>query len=214
MKTSVISIIFVCISLLGFSQNDEFSNVMNENIAKFQTAQNQQDFQTIANQFERISNSEKTKWEPLYYTAFCYVNMAFSEKEGSKIDQLLDNADIIIKKAMAIDSTESEIYTLQGMSFQARISVSPMKRGQEFSQKANEQFSKAKIYNAENPRIYFLVAQNLYNTPKFFGGGSEKALPYFEKAKEKFDSFTPKNSYSPKWGKSSNEKMLENCKKG
>jgi hypothetical protein len=214
MKTSILSVLFVLVYFLGFSQNNEFAQAMNDNLAKFESAKTQADFQSVGNQFERIAGSEKSRWEPLYFAAFSYIQMSFSEKDGAKIDQLLDNADIFIKKALSADSSESEIYTLQALSYQMRIGVNPMKRGQEYSMKANEVLEKAKALNPENPRIYFLAGQNLYHTPKFFGGGADKALPYFEKAKEKFDKFTPKNSYSPKWGQKSNENLLAECKKG
>ena len=44
--------------------------------------------------------------------------------------------------------------------------------------------------------------------PESFGGGPSVAKPLFEKAQEKFNSFKPKTTISPNWGKEHNELEL------
>ena len=87
----------------------------------------------------------------------------------------------------------------------------PMTRGQSFAMKATGSLEKAESLNSENPRIYFLKAQNALYTPQMFGGGKVAAKPLFEMAKTKFQNFKPANELSPDWGKEQNEKLLASC---
>jgi tetratricopeptide (TPR) repeat protein len=131
--------------------------------------------------------------------------------EKEKIDSYLDHAQKFIDKALTIDQNESEIYLLQGFLHQARIGVDPMSRGQKYAALAHESFEKAKALNPENPRIYYLMAMSVLNTPEMFGGGKKNALPLFLQAKEKFDAFKPASAVSPSWGAEHNQQMLEKC---
>jgi len=51
--------------------------------------------------------------------------------------------------------------------------------------------------NPENPRPYLIRAMGIYYTPKAFGGGAEKAVPYLEKALEKYEAFKPEYVNAP-----------------
>ena len=86
-----------------------------------------------------------------------------------------------------------------------------MGRGQMYSEKASVAFGKAKNINPDNPRIYFMVGQNVLHTPEMFGGGMEAACPYFEEAAEKYESFEPETSISPNWGKEPNQRLARSC---
>ncbi|MBE9484841.1 MAG: hypothetical protein IMY74_08340, partial [Bacteroidetes bacterium] len=132
--------------------------------------------------------------------------------EGNKdIDKFLDIAEGYLEKARQLSPENSEIEVMQGWIYQGRIQVDPMGRGQLFSQKASESFGKAKNINPDNPRIYFLVGQNILYTPEMFGGGEEAACPYFKKAEDKFDSFKTETPISPDWGRETNFKQLNSC---
>ena len=54
---------------------------------------------------------------------------------------------------------------------------------------------------------------NVFHTPKTFGGGKEKAKPFFEKAKSLFASQKPASSIDPNWGEGHNNQMLAECNK-
>ena len=64
---------------------------------------------------------------------------------------------------------------------------------------------KAKSFNIQNPRPYFLEGQSKFYTPSAFGGGVEKAFPILENALEYYSVFQAKK-YWPNWG-------YEDCKK-
>jgi hypothetical protein len=211
MKKVILSISLMALASLMFAQNQQYYQTMGQNLQLFSTAQTVQDWQNIANQFERIANAEKKEWLPLYYAAQSTIFMAFAEQDKSKVDQYLDGAQKFIDRAFEIAPKESELHVLQGMLHQARIGVDMMARGMQYSQLATASFEIAKAINAENPRIYYLEGQSIYYTPEQFGGGKKNALPLFQQAKEKFDKFVTVSPISPNWGKESNQKLLETC---
>jgi hypothetical protein len=211
MKKVIFSISLMAIVSLMFAQNQQYYQTMGQNLQLFSTSQIVQDWQNIANQFERISNAEKKEWLPLYYAAQSTIFMAFAEQDKTKIDAYLDIAQKYIDNALLLAPNESELHVLQGLLHQARIGVDMMARGMQYMQLSEESFGKAKILNPENPRIYYLQAQSIYYTPEMFGGGKQNALPLFKQAKEKFDKFEPVSPISPNWGKEDNQKLLETC---
>jgi len=196
-----------------FAQNSIYEKEMKKNIDLLYNANEMTDYQKAANKFDLIAGKETDKWLPLYYASFSRILMSYIEPDGDKKDALLDEAQKPLDKAFKIKDKESELLVLQGMLHQARISVSPMARGYKYSTLSENSLGDAQYIDEENPRIYYLAGMNALNMPKMFGGGTEKALPYFKKGKEKYDKFTASNELMPNWGKTSNEKKLEYCSK-
>jgi hypothetical protein len=211
MKKVNLFILVLTFSCQMFSQSKQYFETMGQNLQLFSSAKSLQDWQNIANQFERIANAEKNEWLPLYYAAQASIFMTYSEQDKTKIDAYLDIAQKFVDKAFVIAPNESELHVLQGLLHQARISVDMMGRGMTYTQKASASFERAKTINPENPRIYYLEAQSIYYTPEMFGGGKKNALPLFQQAKEKFDKFTAPSPISPNWGKEHNQQLLEAC---
>ncbi|NWJ49699.1 MAG: hypothetical protein HXX14_02435 [Bacteroidetes bacterium] len=213
MKTVSLTIVLMlaCFAQLFAQDKSEFKNAMGATLSEMNTIKDNGAYLDLSNKFQRISEAEPTEWLPAYYSALCTTLYSFGEKDKTKVDLLLDQAQTILDKGLKIKAGESELWVLQGMLFQARIMVDPMARGQNFSMKANEAFEKAESLNPENPRIYFLKGQSVMNMPKMFGGGKEAAKPIFEKAKTKFENFKPTNEIYPNWGKDMNEKILASC---
>lgn len=209
MKTLALSIAALVFCYLGFGQQNQYETRMMESINSIKTTNSIEEFQELANQFERIAGAEADKWLPSYYASYCHVMMSFRTREGDQIDQLLDIAQEYLNKAMKIAPAESELLVLQAMLHQGRISVDFMNRGMKYAAKAQEMLEKAKAHNPENPRIYYLMGENIYNTPPFAGGGPEKALPYLKEAKTKFDTFQSESALHPNWGRENNERLLE-----
>ena len=184
---------------------------MKENLKELDKAKTASDFKQVAANFEKIAEDEADKWLPYYYVCFSYVNYVFNDTEAEDIDKVLDKAESFLNKARELSPDNSEIEVMQGWIYQGRIQVDPMGRGATYSQKASGSFGKAQNLNADNPRRYFLTGQNVLYTPEAFGGGKKAACPYFQKAKEKYDSFTPKTEISPDWGKEYNSKLAADC---
>lgn len=203
--------LFLGLGLAVNAQSDRFAKGMENGLAKLDSIKNQQDCLTAAAAFQRIAQAEKTRWEPFYYAAYCKIMAAFMEQDKDKVDAILDPAEADLNAALSIDSKNSEVYTIQAMLYQARISVS-FTRGMKFSGMANESIEKAIVMNPANPRAYFMKGQNIFYTPTMFGGGADNAKPHFVKALALFNSqdTTPKG-FAPSWGKKKTIAMLKAC---
>lgn len=208
MKTSFIILVFCSLSIFGFS-NEAYEKAMTESIEKLNQAKTIPEYIEIANQFERISNSEKGEWIPLYYASFAYIMISFQETENAKKDQYLDQAQKYLDQAMTIEPNESELHLLQGFLYPSRITVDPMTRGMELMPEMNKSLDKALELNPDNPRVYFLRATMTFHMPEAYGGGATKALPLYQTAEEKFRIFVPKTTISPNWGKEGNDSELK-----
>jgi tetratricopeptide (TPR) repeat protein len=215
MKTLSITLVLVSLFSIGFS-NDAYQKAMSQSIEKLFQATTIPEYVEIANQFDRISQMEKTEWLPLYYASYAYIMISFQEQDNTKKDTYLDQAQKYLDQAMAIEPNESELYMLQGFLYPSRINIDPMNRGMVYMGKMNESLDKALELNPDNPRVYFLRATMTFHTPEAYGGGAAKALPFFKTADEKFRIFKPKNDLSPNWGKEITEaelkKILEQVK--
>jgi len=199
MKTSFIILVLCSLSIFGFS-NEAYEKAMIESIEKLNQAKTIPEYVEIANQFERISNSEKGEWLPLYYASFAYIMISFQETENAKKDQYLDQAQKYLDQAMTIEPNESELYMLQGFLYPSRITVDPMTRGMELMPEMNKSLDKALELNPDNPRAYYLRATMTFHMPEAYGGGAARALPLYLTTVEKFRIFKPKTAISPNWG--------------
>jgi tetratricopeptide (TPR) repeat protein len=211
MKKIIISSVILLATLFSYAGEKEYMQAMEKNVKELNKSKTAEDFQAIANSFELICDAEGDKWLPYYYVTYSYLQYIFAGDATDNIDMILDKADAFLEKARALSPDNDEIEVLQGWIYQGRIMVDPMGRGQLYSEKANSSFGKAKNINPDNPRIYYLVGQNVLNTPEMFGGGQKAACPYFIEAAEKYEDFNPETPISPNWGREYNHKFASSC---
>ncbi len=208
MKNLLFFIIFAFVVNAGTAQEESsYMMIMVKHKKSFKMARTEQDFQRLANDFERIANVETDQWHPLYYAALCYINMSFITDDNDQKDAYLDNAQSFIDKALLIYPDESELFVLQALLYQGKIQIDPAGRGRTYSAKAGEELNTAKELNPDNPRVYYLLGLNVLHTPEAFGGGPDAACPLFKTADEKYKSFLPENVLAPTWGGERNYKL-------
>lgn len=207
MKT-IITTLFLAISTVVFSS--KYEETMKTNIDKMYQLNNAIELQALANQFERISNAEQDKWLPAYYAAYCFVRSTFFDNmEADDKHNQLDKAQKVIDQIQKRVTSESEIFALQALVYQMRIT--DMSKGAKYSRKAAEAIGKAEKLNPKNPRVYYLRGSNTFHTPKFFGGGPDKAKPDLEKAANMFKTSKPEDILMPNWGSFHNQQLLDKC---
>ena len=213
MKKVFFFIILVTFTTGLFAQdNSSYMMVMVKQKKAYNMARSEQDFLSLANSFERISNAESDKWHPLYYAGMCYINMSFINDINPQKDAYLDKAQTYIDKALEIYPDESELHVLQALLYQGRIQIDIAQRGMSYSVKANEALERAKEYNPENPRVYYLSGLNIRHTPLTYGGGVDSACKLFKTAMEKYKTYRPEHVLSPTWGGERNQRLYnENC---
>jgi hypothetical protein len=211
LTTSILIIALVSISL--FSIATDYTGAMKKLQEQLKTAQSKEEWLNISQGFERIASNEAKKWQPSYWAAYAYIRVAQREKEVSKKDAILDKADEWIEKGLKINATNDELLILKAMSAQARLPVDPMSRWMKYGPIIGMSLEQAKKINASNPRIYLINGENIYFTPKEFGGGKSKALPLFEQAEGLYKDTKIDNDFLPKWGIEELNYFIEQCKK-
>ena len=185
----------------------------NKGLKMIADAKTAQDYENAARYFDTLSVKRPNQWLAPLYAGLSYILASFKETGDKQLkDKLCDQAQVCIDSSALRNAETSEVAALQAFLYQARIDVSPMERGLEYSQKADAEIKKAESDNPEDPRPYFLYGMNVYYTPKLFDGGPEKALPHFEQAAEKFEVFVPAMPFMPSWGEQQNQEMIVKCK--
>jgi hypothetical protein len=181
---------------------------MKKTLARFDSAKTTADYQALANTFERIGDAEKTQWLPYYYAGLALSTAAWNDPNldkdanSTRINALCDKAEAIEKNA--------EIYSIRNMSATQQMMVDPKTRWQTYGQQASAFIREGLKLDPDNPRLYYLQAESVMNTPEAFGGGKAKAKPLFEKAIELFKKQQPKPLY-PNWGQERAEEDLAKC---
>lgn len=226
-KKIAIGILFFSISQSAIAQtatsstktmvaSSAFEKIMAEKITKLENSHDIEVYTTLANDFARIAEKEKSQWLPYYYTALANLQkgrMLMQNREKlSELDVIADQADKSIAKADELSPMNSEIYVLKKMSHGIRMMVNPQQRYMTEGAEAQKALAMAKTLNANNPRILLLEAEDTYYTPEQFGGSKTKGLALFQKAQESFQTFKPKSTLDPNWGKNEVEYFLSQKK--
>ena len=214
MKKLAVSLAFLCLGTFTFAQTS-YEKVMTEKIAKVQHTEKVDEFQALANDFARIADKEKDKWQPQYYAALAYIQkgrMLMREGKMDQLDEIADQAQKYVDAAENVEKNNSEIKLLQKMIYSLRMMVNPMQRFMTLGQQAQEQLAIAEKLNPENPRVTLIKAEDTYYTPEQYGGSKEEGKKLFAKAMEQFKTFKPKTPMDPTWGMEEANYMMANIK--
>ena len=205
------SFLFILMSLGTFvssAQSDKYAAAMDKTLHLFDSAKTTADLLSVANTFERIADAEKTQWLPYYYAGLALSTAGWNDPKMDK-DANSTRINTLCDKAEALDKN-SEIYVLRNMSATQQMMVDPQTRWQTYGMQAGKDLDIATQLNPDNPRIYYLKGESLFNTPVAFGGGKDKAKPMFEKAIALFKTDQPKPLW-PNWGRERAEEELAKC---
>ncbi|RQP17017.1 MAG: hypothetical protein EAS52_09995 [Parapedobacter sp.] len=208
-KQTISTLILMACLTLAYAQTD---SLLSKRVPILDTARSATTLQQLANEFERIALADEGSWLAHYYTAYAYVELAYQTK-GDQIDTYCDQAEIYLKNAEKLQPAHTEIYALYAYLYGARVNVNPMLRGAKMGTQSEQYINLAIKANPDNPRPYLIRGMGKYYTPKIFGGGKEKAIPFLEEALEKFSSFKPQPPYAPNWGKPLTERLLQDSRK-
>ncbi|MBK8609775.1 MAG: hypothetical protein IPL84_07450 [Chitinophagaceae bacterium] len=213
MKKLFLMVAIASFTTAAFAQSEKYMAAMKSNINAIDTSfKNPQNLLTLANQFERIGNAEKTQWLPFYYAALCQVNYTYMEQDKSKIDGIADKATELIDKADALQPKNSEISCIKSMIASAHMMVDPMTRFMEYGMESQTFIDDAMQQDPTNPRPEYLKGQGLKYTPEQFGGGCGTAKPVLQSSLDKYGVFKPASELHPNWGRERTEMLIGECK--
>ncbi|WP_066438409.1 hypothetical protein [Chryseobacterium sp. CCH4-E10] len=216
MKKYLLTFALSMMSFMAFAQAD-YEKVMSDKIAKLETTRSTDEFQALANDFDRIGKKETKQWLPSYYAALAYLQKGRMQMQSGKMSELSINAnaaDKYLDQAEAIAGKDnSEIHLLRKMAYSLRMMENPAERYMTDGMKAMEELKKAETLDPNNPRVALIKAEDTFFTPEQYGGSKEKGLEQFKTALEKFNAFKPKTALDPSWGKAEAEYFLSGAAK-
>lgn len=211
MKKYLLSFAFAFMSLTAFAQTD-YEKVMTEKIARIETCRTAEDFQALANDFARINAKETKEWLPGYYAAFAYIQkgrVLMREGKLKELDGVAAEAEKYLAGATGVlKGDNAETHLLRKMAYSLSMMVNPQQRYKTSGAKAEVEMKAAENLDPENPRIALIKAEDVYFTPKQYGGSKAKGVAMFKEALAKFDSYTPKSALDPNWGKAEAEYFI------
>lgn len=208
----MIAAVLLLATLSVNAQSDKFAAAMQKNLDQMGAAKTTADFQAVSAAFERIGDAEKSQWLPYYYAAMCLTIPAWTDANVDK-DANSDKVKGLCAKAEAVAATDqdkAEIESVKNMAATQQMMIDPQNRWMTYGQEASAALTKGMQLDPNNPRLYYLQGQSLFNTPAQFGGGKDKAKPVFEKALELYKAAQPKPLY-PNWGQKETEGMIAQC---
>jgi hypothetical protein len=189
------------------------SSFYSPGIRMIRLAKTAEDYNAAAAYFMDLTAHKSGQWLGYYYTALCYIQASYKTGSDKGKDAVMDKAQPCIDNAFKLRPEEAELWVLQAFLYQSRIQINPEMRGMSYSMKADACLKKATAADEGNPRAWSLMGYNMYHTPALFGGGAQKALPLFLKAREKFRVFKPIMPFLPEWGEPENQNMIAECRK-
>ncbi|MDV7696676.1 hypothetical protein N6B72_07075 [Chryseobacterium soli] len=211
MKKYLLSFALAFVSLTAFAQAD-YDKIMSDKIAKIETCKTPEDFQTLANDFQRIGSKESSKWLPAYYAAFSTIQkgrVMMRNGNTQALDGVADEAEKYLATAQNLAGADNaEIRLLKKMSYSLRMMVNPQQRYMTDGARATEEMNTAEKLEPNNPRIALIKAEDVYFTPEQFGGSKTKGLEMFKDALAKFNAYKPKTALDPNWGRTEAEYFI------
>jgi hypothetical protein len=209
--------LFKTLSLLFFlslpvcMEGQTLEENLNKTFMQMDSIKGLSDMMNVSAQFDMIADKWNNEWSANYYAAYAKVIASFIEQDSKKKDLFLDAADKYLEKVKSLGKENDETYVLAALITSARIAVDGQNRGMQYGGIVNQYLEKAEKINPDNPRIYYLKGSSLFYQPEMYGGGKDKAKPYFEKAKDLFAKESKTSIVKPIWGEKQNLDYLKQC---
>lgn len=194
----------------NYPQETEYVSGMKTAIKIMDKGMSVEQLQQAANFFEDMSYRYPSDWLSPYYAAYCYSVMSFMEKIKLLKDKYLDDAQKQVDIAKRLSPNNSEILAVQAYIYQLRVEVNPEQRVEEFGTMSELTFKQALSVEPDNPRVYYLRAQNAFFSPQI---SREAACEIVIEAQGKYAVFSPANELAPKWGEAMVDFMSQTCQK-
>jgi len=92
MKKSLITITLIITSMLALAGTHSFTKAMKENLNALRSTEVKANYLELGNQFEQVAEQNPTRFEPLYYAAYCYILGSWSIESTTEKTGILDKA--------------------------------------------------------------------------------------------------------------------------
>lgn len=172
-------------------------------------------YETLAKEFEMISNLNTKKWLPKYYTAACYVFITLLEDSNLNEDQIesyQDKAEAILDDLQEDHENESELHALIALYYVSKVTHAPLYKMLFYYWKFQSAVKRSLELDPNNPRaIYQQIASEIGRAEEF----DKDLTPHCENASQLYagwDNYSMPSELYPSWGKRELSKLLDKCK--
>ena len=213
MKRLTTIALFIVLSPVLSKGESTYEKAMKDALGKLNQAASIEDFQNVANQFDRIANVEKENWLPAYHAAYVKVLMAAMEQDLQKKDPYLDAAQQNLDVVEAMEHDAVERLALQGFLTMIRMSVDPA-RGMELGMDCGMVVNQAYNMNNQNPRAVLMLAQFNHGSASYMGHDTSEACAMFDEVIKLLDETEAdaSDTFLPGWGRNMATMMQQQCK--
>lgn len=199
------SLLLSALGIAPLAIGQDIEGVLAEEIKLLDKSHKDAELQSLANDFERTTLAGTTYRFANYYMVYIDARTA-DQPSGSTIDSYCGQTEKYLKtieKAKGVNALE--IYAPYVYLYSIKVKVNPMLRGAKYGKTSKEYSEKSIKENPNNPRLYPIRAIGTFFILKAFDEGPVKTKPFLDRAFEKSDSFIPKATNSPYWGKGMTE---------
>lgn len=213
MKT-YLSILLILFTSLIASAKDNYEKAMQDALDRLKAASTVDQWQPVANQFDRIADVKNDDWLPQYHAAYARVMMAAMEADIDNKDAFLDAAQRHLDAVEKLEHDASERLALQGFLHMIRMSIDPS-RGMELGMVCGSIIQQAYDLNNQNPRAVLMLGQFQFGSAQYMGQDTSEACGLFDETLRLLDQSEHQAStnFSPSWGRPIAEQGKQQCAK-
>jgi hypothetical protein len=204
-----------CMAQTSFSSNKTpgKEEYLSTALEKAKSIKNESDLQNSINEIKRIEVLDANYWLPSYYVSYMETTQSFYTTPDKK-EALLEDAKARINKLLDNPLVDkSELYTVLGYYYYAKIAQDPQNNGQLFYKDVITNYQKAIGINPANPRPNYLLHLFEDKMSSFMGKQDSNLCEKLQKDKKLFEDFKVADKNYPNWGEKEIVTNLQKCAK-
>lgn len=213
--TAFILVQFNCMAQTSFTSGKTSGKeeYLAKSLEKAKEIKNENDLQNSINEITRIEVLDANYWLPSYYIAYMESTQSLFASQDKK-EALLADAKARIEKLLDSPyADKSELYTVLGYYYYAKIAQDPQKNGQLFYKDVIINYQKAIGINPANPRPNYLLHLFEEKMSSFMGKKDSDLCEKLAEDKKLFEEFKVADKNYPNWGEKEVIANLQKCKK-
>jgi len=221
MKTTITSLIIAVIftscsatkTQKGSIPKKTFETQLSETLTKINNAKDIKSYFGIINELKRIGALYPNEWLPDYYVALLDIKLSMAIQDKTKKQALLKEALKTITSLKENKKTfESEVLTLEGYYYYAKIAGNPQKNGPLYYKNVIQSYQKAIALDKNNPRPVLMLSIFQKMMSKATGREYTGFCNKLSQIEQMFNRSKPAKEIYPKWGmKLLKKQQKESC---
>jgi len=153
------------------------------------------------NKLKRLSSMYPNEWLSDYYVTLLNIKLSLGVKEASKKEALLNEAKENLKVLKEKEnSNESEVLTLEGYYYYAKIASNPQKNGQLYYMEVIGAYQKAIAIDKSNPRPILMLSIFQNDMASFTGAKITNFCEKLTQIEQMLEHSKQEKVNDPKWG--------------